>query len=89
MVVTKMFRTFDDGLLERHPDLNEVLKPKDQYPELKHILKNRPAMLLNGSFNSKVIIKDGEVVERVYKTPKGKFVSLFSKSLNISFNQAA
>ena len=89
MLLSKSFKAFDDALLELHPELKEVLKPNDQYPELKHILKNRPVNLPIGSFNSKVIINDGEIVERVYKTPKGKIVSLFSKSSNISFHNAA
>ena len=88
MFAMNRFKVFDDALLERHPDLKEVLKPNDQYPELKHVLKNRPINLPIGSFNSKVVINDGEIVERVYKTPKGKVVSLFSKS-NMFFHQAA
>ena len=83
------FKAFDDELLERHPELKKDLKPNDQYPELKHIQKNRPVNLPIGSFNSKVIINDGEIVERVYKTPMGKVVSLFSKSSNTFLNQAA
>ena len=88
MVAMNRFKAFDDALLERHPELKEVLKPNDQYPEFKHIQKNRPINLPIGSFNSKVIINDGEIVERVYKTPKGKFISLFSKSSNIFLHQA-
>ena len=80
MFAMNSFKVFDDALLERHPDLKEVLKPNDQYPELKHVLMNRPINLPIGSFNSKVIINDGEIVERVYKTPKGKVFSFFSKS---------
>ena len=82
------FNAFDDALLERHPDLKEVLKPNDHYPELMHVLKNNPNNLPIGSFNSKVIINNGEIVERIYKTPKGNVVSLFSKS-NMFFHQAA
>ena len=82
------FKAFDDALLERHPDLKELLKPNEQYPELMHVLKNKPNNLPLGSFNSKVIINNGEIVERVYKTPKGKIVSLFSKS-NMFFHLAA
>ena len=77
MVVMKRFKAFDDALLERHPELKEVLKPKDQYPELKHLLKNRPSHLPIGSLNTKLIVNNGEIVERVYKTPKGQDVSLF------------
>ena len=82
------FKAFDEALFERHPELTEVLKPNDKYPELKHILKKRPVNLPLGSFNLKVIINDGEIVERVYKTPKGKLVSLFFKSSNMFFHQA-
>ena len=89
MFAMNRFKAFDDTLLERHPELKEVLKPNDQYPELKHILKNKPVNLPIGSFNSKVIINEGEIVERVYKTPKGTVVSLFSKSSNIFFHNAA
>ena len=89
MFAMNRFKAFDEALLEMQPDLKEVLKPNDQYPELEHILKNRPVNLPIGSFNSKVIINDGEIVERVYKTPKGKVVSLFSKSSNMFFHQAA
>ena len=84
-----MIRTFDDTLFDRHPELKEVLKPNDQYPELKHILKNRSSNLPVGSLNTKVIINDGEIIERVYKTPKGKVISLLSKTSNILFDQAA
>ena len=89
MFAMNRFKTFDDALLERHPELKDVLKPNDQYPELKHILKKQTFNLPIGSFNSKVIINDGEIVERVYKTPKGKVISLFSKSSNMFFHQAA
>ena len=88
MFAMNRFKVFDDALLERHPDLKQVLKPNDQYPEFKHVLKNRPINLPIGSFNTKVIINDGEIVERVYKTPKGKVVSFSSKS-NMFFYQVA
>ncbi len=89
MVQTKKFKTFDDSLLDQHPELKEVLKPNDQYPELEHILKFSAANLPLGSLNTKVIINDGEIIERVYQTPKGKVVSLFSKSSNRLFDIAA
>ena len=89
MAVIKRFKAFDDALLERHPELKEFLKPNDQYPELKHVLRNRSAHLPFGSFNAKVIINDGEIVERVYKTPKDQVVTLLSKSSNKLFDQAA
>ena len=89
MVLMKRFKAFDDALLERHPELKEVLKPKDQYPELKHLLKNRPGHLPIGSLNTKLIVNNGEIVERVYKTPKDQVVTLLSKSSNKLFDQAA
>ncbi len=89
MVETKKFKAFDDTLLDQHPELKKALKPNDSYPELKDILKFRPANLPVGSMNTKVIINDGAVIERVYKTPKGQVVSLFSKSSNRLFDHAA
>ena len=89
MVVKKKFKAFDDALLDQHPELKEVLLPNDQYPELNHILKFKPANLPVGSRNTKVIINDGVIIERVYKTPKGQVVSLFSKSPNRHFGHAA
>tara|TARA_Y100001968_G_C19156828_1_gene618853 strand:- start:145 stop:405 length:261 start_codon:yes stop_codon:yes gene_type:complete len=83
------FKAFDDELLERLPELKEVLKPNDHYPELKHIHENRSVNLPIGSFNSKVIINDGQIVERVYNTPMGEVVSLFSKSSNMFFHKAS
>ena len=89
MVLTNNFKAFDDSILDLHPDLKEVLKPNDQYPELEHILKNRSAHLPAGSINTKVIINDGKIVERLFKTPSGHVVSLFSKSSNVIIDQAA
>ena len=89
MVLTKKFKAFDDSFFELHPDLKDVLKPNDHYPELKHILKNRSANLPAGSFNTKVIVNDGEIVERVFKTPKGQVVSLFPKQSNLILDHVA
>tara|TARA_Y100001968_G_C19183642_1_gene631664 strand:- start:203 stop:487 length:285 start_codon:yes stop_codon:yes gene_type:complete len=89
MVSMKRFKVFDDSLLELHPELKEVLKPNDQYLELKNVQKTRSSHLPIGSFNTKVIINEGEIVERVYKTPKGQVISLFSGSSNILFDKAA
>ena len=85
----KKFKAFDDSMLELHPDLKDFLKPNDLYPELEHILQNRTAFLPAGSLNTKVIINDGEIVERVFKTPLGQVISLFSKPSNIVLDQAA
>ena len=80
MVLSKKFKPFDDTLFDQHPELKEVLSPNDHYPELQNILKYRPGNLPQGSMHTKVVMNDGEIIERVYKTPKGQIVSLFSKS---------
>ena len=80
---------FDDAILDIHPELKEVLKPNDHYPELENLLKKRSLNLPSGSMNTKVIINDGEIVERVFKTPKGQVISLFSKPSNVIFDQVA
>ena len=89
MVLTNNFKAFDDSILDLHPDLKDVLKPNDQYPELEHILKNKYANLPVGSLTTKVIINDGKIVERVFKTPMGQVVSLFSKPSNVILDQVA
>lgn len=58
----KKFKEFND--LNQFPDLKDALIP---------VIKSLPA----GSMNTKVIIDKGEIVERVYKTPKGEIISLF------------
>ena len=89
MVLTKKFKAFDDSIFVLHPDLKDVLKPNDQYPELKHILKNKSANLPAGSLNTKLIMIDGEIIERVFKTPMGKVVSIFSKPTKVALDQVA
>ena len=63
MVAKKKIKDFKD--LEQFPDLKEALIPA---------IKTLPS----GSINTKVIIDEGEIVERVYKTPKGEIISLFA-----------
>ena len=89
MVLTKKFKAFDDAILDLHPELKEVLKPNVQYPELEILLKKRSVNLPSGSLNTKVIINDGEIVERVFKTPMGQVVSLFSKPSNVILDKVA
>ena len=89
MVLRKKFKPFDDAILDQHPDLKDVLKPNDHYPELSRLLKYRSSNLPSGSLNTKVIINDGEIVERVFKTPMGQVVSLFSKPSNVILDQVA
>ena len=89
MVLTKKFKAFDDAILDLHPELKEVLKPNDHYPELEHILKNKFANLPAGSLNTKLIMIDGEIIERVFKTPMGQVVSIFSKPTKVVLDQVA
>ena len=67
MVAKKKIKDFKD--LDRFPDLKEALVPA---------VKTLPA----GSMNTKVIINEGEIVERVYKTPKGEIISLLAKEFS-------
>tara|TARA_Y100001968_G_C19201516_1_gene640222 strand:+ start:457 stop:726 length:270 start_codon:yes stop_codon:yes gene_type:complete len=89
MVLANKFNPFDDAILDLHPDLKDVLKPNDKYPELEHILKSRSAHLPSGSITVKLIINDGRIVERVFKTPMGEVVSLFSKQSKLTLDKAA
>ena len=70
MVAMKKIKDFSD--LEQFPDLKEALVPA---------IKTLPF----GSMNTKVVITEGEIVERVYKTPKGEIISLFPND----FSEAA
>tara|TARA_Y100001968_G_scaffold108308_1_gene97931 strand:+ start:217 stop:486 length:270 start_codon:yes stop_codon:yes gene_type:complete len=89
MFLRNNFKSFDDTLLERHPDLKKSLKPNDYYIELERIMKLKSVNLPAGSLNTKIIINHGKVVERVFKTPKGRVVSLFSNPSNVSTDQVA
>ena len=53
-------------------------KDLDKYPDLKEALVPSLESLPPGSINSKVIINEGEIVERVYETPKGEIISIFA-----------
>tara|TARA_B100000945_G_scaffold16648_1_gene12362 strand:- start:282 stop:497 length:216 start_codon:yes stop_codon:yes gene_type:complete len=57
-------------------------KNLDQFPDLKEALVPAVKTLPSGSRNTKVIINEGEIVERVYETPKGAIISLFEKELS-------
>ena len=61
-------------------------KNLDQFPNLKEAVVPAIKTLPSGSINTKVIINDGEIVERVYETPKGMIISLFP---NQSLKEAA
>ena len=89
MVLTKKFKAFDDAILDLHPELKEVLKPNDHYPELENLLKKSSVNLPSGSLNTRVIINNGDIVERVFKTPMGQVVSLFSKPSNVILDKVA
>ena len=67
MVAMKKIKDFSD--LEQFPNLKEALVPAIQ-------------TLPSGSMNTKVIINEGEIVERVYKTPKGEIISLFTNDFS-------
>ena len=67
MVAKKKIKDFKN--LEKYPDLKTAIVP---------IIKTLPI----GSMNTKVIINDGEIVERVYKTPNGEIISLFPNPLS-------
>ena len=66
MVAKKKIKDFSN--LDKYPDLEKALVPS---------LKTLPF----GSINTKVIINEGEVVERVYKTQNGETISLFSNPI--------
>ena len=59
------------------------------FKQLEQILNNRFEHLPAGSMNTKVIINDGKIVERVFETPMGQVISLFSKRSNVSLDQVA
>ena len=63
----KKIKDFSD--LEQFPDLKEALVPA---------IKTLPF----GSMNTKVVITEGEIVERVFKTPKGEIISLFANDFS-------
>ena len=52
-------------------------KNLDQFPNLKEAVVPAIKTLPSGSINTKVIINKGEIIERVYETPKGDIISLF------------
>ena len=60
-------------------------KDLDMFPDLKEALVPAIKTLPSGSMNTKVIINEGEIVERVYRTPKGEIISLFPND----FSEAA
>tara|TARA_Y100001968_G_scaffold300577_1_gene312102 strand:+ start:1228 stop:1443 length:216 start_codon:yes stop_codon:yes gene_type:complete len=67
MVAKKKIKDFKD--LEQFPDLKEALVPA---------IKTIPT----GSMNTRVIISEGEIVERIYKTPKGELISLSTNEIS-------
>ena len=83
---TNSTKKFGDTFLNQYPDLKDALKPSDQYPELQQALKTRSNNLPVGSISTKIIISEGEIVKRIYETPKGEIISLFKNQL---LNQAA
>ena len=53
----------------------------DKYPDLKKALVPSIKTLPFGSMNTKVIINEGKVVERLYKTPTGEIISLLTNQI--------
>ena len=83
MVLKKNLRIFNDVILDNHPDLKESLKPNDHYPELDNIAQKSCLDIPDGSLTTKLFINKGLIVGRVFKTPNGNCVSLFSNSSNV------
>ena len=55
-------------------------KNLDNYPDLKQALVPSFKTLPLGTIITKVIISEGEVVERIYRTPNGEIITLFPNS---------
>ena len=53
-------------------------KDLNQFPDLKEALIPAMKTLPSGSVNTKVIINEGKIVERVYETPKGEIICIFA-----------
>ena len=64
---------------KRIKDFNNL----DNYPDLKEALVPSLKTLPFGSINTKVVINEGEIIERVYKTPNGEIISLFQNPINV------
>ena len=58
----------------------------DEYPDLRKAVLPAIMTLPSGSINTKVIINEGDVVERVYETPTGELISIFEDTV---FREAA
>ena len=67
MVVKKKIKDFDN---------------LDEFPDLKTALVPSAKTLPFGSMNTKVIINEGEVIEKVYKTPNGEIISIFPNQIS-------
>ena len=67
MVTKKKIKDFNN--LEKYPDIKKALVPS---------IKTLPL----GSMNTKVIINEGQVMERVYKAPNGEIISLYPNSID-------
>ena len=68
MAAKKKIKDFNN--LDKFPDLQKALVPS---------FKTLPL----GSMNTKLIIKKGEIVERVYQTPNGEIISLFPNAISL------
>ena len=61
MIAKKEIKEFNN--LEKFPDLKKALIPNNLTLPL-------------GSISTKVIIREGQIIERVYRTPNGEIISL-------------
>ena len=59
--------------MKKFKDFNDL----DKFPNLKEAFVTAIKTLPTGSMNTKVIIDQGEIVERVYETPNGQIISIF------------
>ena len=53
----------------------------DEFPNLKKALIPNFKTLTLEAISTKVIIKKGKVVERIYKTPNGEIISLITNPI--------
>tara|TARA_B100000579_G_C22807956_1_gene843562 strand:+ start:205 stop:411 length:207 start_codon:yes stop_codon:yes gene_type:complete len=50
----------------------------DEFPDLKQAVVPSLKTLPVGTINTKIIVNEGEIIERVFQTPRGEVISLFT-----------
>ena len=73
MAIKKTSKSSTKKKSQKNTDSSSLL----QWPS-KPISANLPL----GSLNTKIIINNGDIVERIYTTPNGQIISLFPATLN-------